>query len=96
MNIHMQGLLCTSGIQCICTRMKAYTPTCLSGSHLKCSHKRFVSGKVSGENELLHERDDLLSLLGWQVVKEASLPQYCLSCQAVMLFQDAGTLYIRE
>ena len=38
-------------------------------THLKCGHVSFVFGEVSGEDKVLHERHDVLSLLGWQVVQ---------------------------
>ena len=38
-------------------------------THLKGGHVSFVFGEVSGEDEILHEREDFLSLVGWQVVQ---------------------------
>ena len=37
--------------------------------HHKGGHVGFVFGEVSGEDEILHEREHFLSLVGWQVVQ---------------------------
>ena len=40
-------------------------------THLKGGHVSFVLGEVSGEDEILHQREDFLSLVGWQVSQQS-------------------------
>ena len=75
MNKHVGGMYIRSRMQ----RVEE------SATHLKGGHEGLVSREVCRENEFLHERRDILSLVGWQVVQEASLPHHCLSGPAVML-----------
>ena len=61
-------------------------------TYLKGGHEGLVSGEVSGQDKLFHQRDDLLSLLIWQVVQQTHLSQNGLGGPAMMLLQDARLL----
>lgn len=56
-------------------------------AYLKLLHEVLVSGEVSGEDEVLYQREDLLDILGGQVVQQPRLHDQCLRRMAVMLLQ---------